>query len=377
MDNHEIIGPASVPLPGSDMFVLGLSIIVAIASMVALVVALVIRVIRRRRGTPAKRPIALVVCGVVTATSVLTGFVMWPRGFFVPEFPALPRLFPDRAFFYQDARDLEVTPDSPGTIAAIGGLPFATPALGSAQDGRTRGIPFNLVDRRTPRHAFDFTYPGGSDQTGYPIADPAYVQSMPLFFADNHYVAIDLDRRRMWELAGMRRWFWLWQAGSGAAWDLDSLEYPEGLTTASGLPLLPLAYSYEEVRSGDIGHVLFLSMPTVRAGEHQWPARHTDGPSGDPDAPLMGTWFRLRSDVDISGLGPQAQVIARALQVHGAVLGDTGGSLALNGVPDARWDDADLDTFAQLGSDDLEVVDAAELMVATGSMEAVGTPERD
>ncbi|MEZ5350465.1 MAG: hypothetical protein R2714_14885 [Microthrixaceae bacterium] len=37
----------------------------------------------------------------------------------------------------------------------------------------------------------------------------------------------------------------------------------------------------------------------------------------------MGTWFRLRSDADLSGLGPQARVIAEALQEYGAVLMDT------------------------------------------------------
>lgn len=374
MENSDIIGPASVPLPGSDMFVLGMSIIAGIVAVLALVVGTVIRVIRRRRGSRAKRPIGLVVCGVLAVVSLVAGLMLWPRDFFVPEFPPLPRMFPDRAFLYRSVSDLEVTRDSPETIAAIGDLPFATPALGSARDGRTGGIPFNFVDRHTPRHTFDFTYPGASDDAGYPIADPAYVQSMPLFFADNHYVGIDLSRRRMWELAGIRRWFWLWQAGSGAIWDLDSLEYPKGLTTASGLPLIPLAYSYEEVLSGDIGHVLMLSMPTVRIEEHQWPARHTDGPSQDPDAPVMGTWFRLRSDVDISGLGPQARVIARALRDYGAVLGDTGGALALNGVPDARWDDADLATFGELGSDDLEVVDASELMVEPGSMEVLRAP---
>ena len=36
----------------------------------------------------------------------------------------------------------------------------------------------------------------------------------------------------------------------------------------------------------------------------------------------MGSWFRLRADADLSGLGPQA-LVARAMQTYGAVLADT------------------------------------------------------
>ena len=85
---------------------------------------------------------------------------------------------------------------------------------------------------------------------------------------------------------------------------------------------------------------------------------------------MMGTWFRLRSDADLSGLGPQARVIAEALQEYGAVLMDTGGSVAVTGLTDSRWDDDDLRTLTELSSDDLEVVDASGLMVDPQSMEA-------
>ena len=84
----------------------------------------------------------------------------------------------------------------------------------------------------------------------------------------------------------------------------------------------------------------------------------------------MGAWFRLRGDVDLAGLGPQARVIAEAMQRYGVVLGDTGGSFAIAGTPDARWDDEDLATLRTLSTDDLEVVEAGSLMVREGSMEA-------
>lgn len=372
MEQGEIIGPDSVPLPGSDIFVLGAAILMCIVATCVVAVMLAARFRRRRRGAPPRRAVGVSAWCAVAVVALCAGLVKWPFGFFVPEFPALPRLFPDDAFFYRPIDDLDVARHSRRTVDAIGGLPVAAAPLSTAEHGRTRGIPFNFVDRDTPRHRFDFTYPGASDDVAYPIADPAYVQSMPLYRADNHYVGIDLEGRRMWELAGVRRWFWIWQAGSGALWDLDSLAYPKGLTTASGVPLIPLTYTYEQVASGSIDHALMLSMPVVRTEVHHWPARHTDGPVDDPDAPAMGSWFRLRSDVDLSGLGPQARVVAEALQRYGAILGDTGGSMAFTGMPDRRWDDKDLATLGTLDSDDFEVVDTSSLMVDPASMEAAG-----
>lgn len=370
MQHGEIIGPGKVPLPGSDMFVLGAAILVGIVAVVGLLVTLAVRFVRRRRGAPRRRPIASIIWGALAVSALCVGLLMWPFGFFVPEFPALPRLFPEEAFFYRPAVGLQVAADSRSTIDTLGDRPLVAAAGSRVNGGRTRGIPFNFVDSTTPRHRFDFTYPRGSDDTGYPIADPAYVQSMPLYYSDNHYIGIDLEADRMWELASIRRWFWIWQAGSGAMWDLESLEYPEGHTTASGLPLFPLTFTYEQVASGSVDHVLGIALPTVRAEEHQWPARYTDGRVEDPHAPVMGTWFRLRADADLSGLGPQARVVARALQQYGAVLLDTGGSVALVGTPDARWDDEDLATLGLLGSEDLEVVEASGLMVDPESMQA-------
>lgn len=368
-DNLRIIGPNTVPLPGSDVFLRGLAVLIVVVSVLLLVVVVLVRSIRRRKGLPARRRTSMAVLGATAVLALAVALLMWPFGFSVPEFPETPKLFPDAGFFYRPVTDLPVTADSKRTIVAIGSRPLVLATGSTVKGGRTRGVPFNLVDDTTTRHEFSFTYPRVSDPTGYPISEPAYVQSMPMYFSDNHYIAIDLSRSRMWELASIRRWFWIWQAESGAVWDLDSLRYPRGRTTASGLPLKPLTFTYHEVRSGSINHVLALSMPTVRVREHQWPARSTDGPVNDPDAPVMGTWFRLRSDVDLSRLGPQARVIAEALQTYGAVLSDTGGSVAFAGETDARWDDADLATLRLLNSDDLEVVDTAGLMVDPGSME--------
>ena len=78
----------------------------------------------------------------------------------------------------------------------------------------------------------------------------------------------------------------------------------------------------------------------------------------------MGSWLRLRADVDLSGLGPQARTVAEAMKVHGAVVGDTGpGGLVLNGEPDERWNDSDLRGLGSLSLADFELVDASGMRV--------------
>ena len=81
----------------------------------------------------------------------------------------------------------------------------------------------------------------------------------------------------------------------------------------------------------------------------------------------MGSLLRLRGDVDISGLGPQAKVVAQAMKDHGVVISDTGPNAALTGEPDVRWDDSDLDGLGRLTVGDFDVVDAAPMQVSAGS----------
>ena len=59
----------------------------------------------------------------------------------------------------------------------------------------------------------------------------------------------------------------------------------------------------------------------------------------------MGLRVRLKPGYDISALHGQARVIARALQVYGALVADnSGGSkVFISGTPDPGWDDDDLD----------------------------------
>jgi hypothetical protein len=364
-------GP-EVLLPGSDFFMAGVGRLLLLIGAVALVIGLVVRVVRRRRHPERRRP--PIVVGALAAVTVL-GLVLtvltWPPRFFVPEFPPLPQLLPDESLFYRPVTDLPAAPDSERWIRSQAAQPIEAGFAGEVVDGVAWGVPFNVVDDATPLIDVEITqYPEGSYPGPYPISDPAYIESMPTYHFDQHYNAVDPTRRQVWELFMLARWFGRWQAGSGATWSMDSLDYPDGSTIVSQLPLLPGSVTYAEVAAGRVGHAILATSPITAAGQFVWPARNTDGVSTDPDAPPMGAWLRLKPGVDLSGLGPQAQIVARAAQEYGLILSDTSPVFALRGTPDARWDDVDLRSLRQLTTDDFEFVDTTAVMVSPDSLAA-------
>lgn len=366
----EVVGP-QVNLPGSQQLAPVVFGLLTLGWLAALVVSLLVRRARNRDGHR-PFPAVSVVVGLLAVASLVLTLVWWPPPFTSPEFPPTGRLFPAEAFFYRPVQDLPVAADSDRWIAALGDEQLAAGFGGEPVDGVVFGIPFNPVDADTPttevtiRRAQERSYTGP-----YPIADPAYIESMPTYGFDNHYVALDRDARRMWELIGTTVWFGRWEADSGALWDLDSLDYGGPATTASRLPLLPGVVTYDEVAAGAVEHVIWAGSPHISSSGVVWPALESDGLSDDPDAPPMGSWLRLRADADLEGLGPQARVIAEALQRYGLVLADSSTQrFGLRGTPDGRFDRADLRTLGRFTPADFEVVDHQSLMVAPDSMAA-------
>lgn len=364
-------------LPGSDQFVLVLGFwILVLALVVGMVLA--VRRWRRRRRDPSAGWVTpgLVGAAVFAALGLAMVVANRPIPFRTPTFPPLPELVPESSFFNSAVDGLPAAAESQQWIASqrdAAGAPLdLVPGFYSGvTDGVVYGIPFNVVDDRTPRVDVDIVrFPGSSSPGPYPITDPAYIQSLPAYGIDNHYVAYDPSSNTSWELLAARRWFGRWEADSGAVWDLDDLGYSDGSTTASGLPLLPGLVTYDQVASGSVDHVVLATTPVIRTEGWVWPARKTDGRVPGVGPPPMGSWMRLRADAPVDGLGPQARVVARALQRHGLIVSDTGGRFALRGTPDARWDDRDLATLSTLDANDFEFVDASSLFVAEDTMEA-------
>ena len=84
----------------------------------------------------------------------------------------------------------------------------------------------------------------------------------------------------------------------------------------------------------------------------------------------MGSRFRLKASVDISGFTPQVRVILLALKDYGMILADTdgsGGQIDIDGLADDRWSNSTFHAIEQLHASDFEAVDVSGLMVDPNS----------
>jgi hypothetical protein len=274
-----------------------------------------------------------------------------------PRCPVLPASNP----FNQRVDGLPVAADSATLIASIGEQAPAKADFGSGTyDGGPIGIPYKVVRGSQRRVPVSFDYADESDKGRYPLPANVPIEGGPNADGDRHVLVVDRDRCRLYELydahplAGGSRW----HAGSGAIFDLRSNKLrPAGWTSAdaAGLPVLPGLARYAEVAKGSIGHAIrFTARRTRRA--YVYPARHFASDDTDPALPPMGLRVRLKRTASLAGLGPQARIVATALQRYGALLADNGSPWFLSGAPDARWDNDDLQTLRNLHGSDFEVV---------------------
>jgi hypothetical protein len=75
----------------------------------------------------------------------------------------------------------------------------------------------------------------------------------------------------------------------------------------------------------------------------------------------MGLRVRLKANVDISKLPPQARIVATAMKRYGMILADNGSSWYVSGAPSPRWSNDQLHALGQLTGADFEVVDTSKL----------------
>ncbi len=279
-------------------------------------------------------------------------------------------LFPADSYWYADVSDLPVHPRSAQYVANIGTTRTVHADFGSGLwEGAPIGIPYVSVGASQPDVPMTFEYADESDPGPYPIPADAPIEGGPSSDGDRHVVVVDSGSCRLYEVFAAYPSGGGWDAGSGAVWDLRSNALrPDGWTSAdaAGLPILPALVRYDEVAAGHVDHALRLTVPRTQRA-YVWPARHFASSSTDPNLPPMGTWVRLRSDVDIRGFPPQSRVILEALKLHGAIVADNGSSWYLTGAPDERWDNDDLHRLGDINGSMFEVVDASRLMVSPDS----------
>lgn len=240
-------------------------------------------------------------------------------------------------------------------------------------EGAPIGIPVTHVPPGQLGVAVSFDYADESDPGPYPVPPDALVEGGPNSDGDRHVLVVDAAACRLYEM-------WdshpnadgSWRAGSGAVFDLRSHALrPAGWTSAdaAGLPILPGLVGYDEVTAGRIDHAIRVTVPSSQ-DDYVWPARHAASRSSDPALPPMGLRLRLRADVDISGLGPQAQAIAQAMKTYGVIVADNGSAWYLSGIPDERWDNDDLRSLGSLTGASFEAVDTSSAMVDPNSGQA-------
>lgn len=273
------------------------------------------------------------------------------------------QMFPrDHVLNAVNVDQLPVHPRSAEWLAHMGGsatpLRFPTSRIWESARG---GMPFNIVDSRRigfSQVLINAVY-GNSYMGPFPLPSRPKVQGHPSAQWDRKVIVLDTAECLGYEilqydpliadLTGRHNGI------GGARYALDTSARPTTWTTASRLPVLGQHVLVEEARAGRVDHVIGFCSDRISPA-HQWPAAASDGV--DPAAMPMGTWIRLRSDVDTSSFGPGSQAVAEALRERGAVLTDTcAHRFHLFGENSADWDDADLQMLRRLSANDFEVID--------------------
>jgi hypothetical protein len=283
------------------------------------------------------------------------------------------RPFPADNWWNQDISDEPLDPASDALIAACG-IRNLHPDFGTVWNGAPNGIPYIVVAGAQSRVPVSFYYEDESDPGPYPVPADAPIEGGAGGSGDRHVLVIDRDDWKLYELFdahpvdGGR----IWEAGSGAVFDLNSnVLRPAGWTSAdaAGLPIFPGLVRYDEaVERGEILHALRFTCPTTRRAYVE-PARHFASSRTDTGLPPMGMRVRLKADYDIAEFPPVVQTILRAMKTYGMFLADNGSGWYVSGAPDSRWNDDELGFLKRVPSSAFEVVRMGEIVTrqANGS----------
>ncbi len=282
-------------------------------------------------------------------------------------------VFPADNVWNADISRLPVNAHSAAWLASTGaGTTLLHPDFGA----KPYGIPFNVVHSSHATTNFDFLYWDESDpavatkqpQGPYPYGADLAIEAP----TDSHLLTIDQDTCKLYETGGTK-YNGPSTAWSGAIFDLHSDQLrPAGWTSAdaAGLPIFPGLVRLDEVQAGFIGHAIRF---TVQQSDksYLWPARHQAGSANDPNLPPMGARFRLKSSFSLSGFGPAAQVVLRAMQHYGLIVADNGSDWFFQGTTDAGWNagpyPAMITQLKTVPAGAFEAVDESSLMVDPNS----------
>ena len=211
--------------------------------------------------------------------------------------------------------------------------------------------PIFFADETTPRYDVRLTEDYADYDVLKDVPIPDHAEPDPQ--ADGHLVIIDNSTNieyDFWEARKLSNGQWEASWGNFISLDSDGI-YPYGLSArGSGFAATQGLVWPQEIMEGKIGHALFFSIddPMVKAGGPIRPATESDGESTEPYALPEGARLQLNPSIDVSRLGltRAEEIIARALQEYGMILGDRGGGISLYAARPENYDWGD--TFGSL-----------------------------
>jgi hypothetical protein len=257
------------------------------------------------------------------------------------------------------------------------------------------GIPYNVVHgNTTPKTSVVIdAYADESDVVPVPlpanvILEGDYQNGPKAGLAnrgDSHLLVYDVDNNVAYEFFATSRpgenRDGQWHADQETVWDMKANTFrtvgwtsadAAGLSILAGLVRPDEALPVSQGGQGAINHAIRLTLQnSVILDQFLYPASHIAN-SGNNAAvqPPMGARFRLKASVDISGLNPEARIVAQAMKDYGLIVADNGSNFYFSGASyavdgnnaqSATWDDNDIqDTRNGLKSlhfNDFEVVD--------------------
>jgi hypothetical protein len=329
------------------------------------------------------------------------------------------QLFPSDYPWNQNISNAPVAANSAAIIAHIGSSIGIHPDWGndSPSNGSSPlyGIPFNVVHSNAPGttkvNVIIDNYPGESDIVPVPMpANPVVIegdyQNGPNpngggynagQRGDSHLLVWDADTNTAYELYGVTRpsdptlfpntsgveqphTDGKWHAAQESVWTMSADSFrPLGNTSAdaAGLSILAgLARPDEGLPTsqggqGAIDHALRFTLPQKDINpQYIYPASHVIGTTAGSTNLPFGARLRLMNTPQVNALianmGPQAQIIATAMQQYGLVLADAGSAMFVTGASGSvdtnnnlsqTWNMSDVLGLRSLTAADFQVVD--------------------
>ncbi len=285
------------------------------------------------------------------AVFLITGAVL--SAYQCPDIPI--QIFPKNNPWNQNISKVEVNKNSNDYIESIGRKNSLKPWFGSA-----RGIPYSLVSngKEYPVEINDNGKPEDSDKGPYKIPFDAQKEA-----GENpRVIVVDTKSHLLYEFlngqTGLTGRPNTWFVFSAAIFNLDSNDLRKEKAYSAdpaGMAILPGLVRYQDITKGSLDHAVRAVVNRID-DRYVYPARNSPALNKDPKLPAMGQRFRLKDSVDISKLGPQAQIIAVGLKKYGFIIADRGRLPYIYGTLDERWNDGDLATLESLQMGDFEAI---------------------